>query len=58
MGLVVLATVLTATPGSAWLEYNSSQGTLLIHVLYDEPDSDWIGVIKNRYEKLLMEIFE
>lgn len=58
MGLAVLAIVLTATPGSAWLEYNSSQGTLLIHVLENNPNSDWVGTIKNRYEKLLMEIFE
>jgi multicomponent K+:H+ antiporter subunit E len=58
MGLAILATVLTATPGSAWLEYNSSQGTLLIHVLENESQSDWVGTIKNRYEKLLMEIFE
>ena len=58
MGLAVLAIVLTATPGSAWLEYNSSQGTLLIHVLENDTTSDWVGTIKNRYESLLMEIFE
>lgn len=58
MGLAVLSIVLTATPGSAWLEYNSSQGTLLIHVLENQSQSDWVGTIKNRYEKLLMEIFE
>ncbi|NTJ41312.1 Na+/H+ antiporter subunit E [Agrobacterium larrymoorei] len=58
MGLALLAVVLTATPGSAWLEYNSSQGTLLIHVLDDVSESHWINLIKNRYEKMLMEIFE
>ena len=58
MGLAVLATILTATPGSAWLEYNSSQRTLLIHVLDDVDEAAWINLIKNRYEKLLMEIFE
>ena len=58
MGLAVLSIVLTATPGSAWLEYNSSQGTLLIHVLENQSQSDWVSTIKNRYEKLLMEIFE
>ncbi len=58
MGLAVLATILTSTPGSAWLEYNSSQGTLLLHVLDDEDEAAWISLIKNRYEKLLMEIFE
>ncbi len=58
MALAVLATILTSTPGSAWLEYNSSQGTLLIHVLDDVDEAAWISLIKNRYEKLLMEIFE
>lgn len=58
LGLSVLAIVLTATPGSAWLEYNSSQGTLLIHVLDNVSESAWVHTIKNRYEKMLMEIFE
>jgi multicomponent K+:H+ antiporter subunit E len=58
MGLAVLATILTSTPGSAWLEFNSSQGTLLIHVLDDVDETAWINLIKTRYEKLLMEIFE
>ncbi|KQO78992.1 Na+/H+ antiporter subunit E [Rhizobium sp. Leaf262] len=58
MGLAILAIVLTATPGSAWLEYNSSQGTLLIHVLDEVSEAHWRNIIKNRYEKLLMEIFE
>jgi multicomponent K+:H+ antiporter subunit E len=58
MGLAVLAVILTATPGSAWLEYNSSQGTLLIHVLDNVNEASWTRLIKNRYEKMLMEIFE
>ncbi len=57
-GLAVLSIILTATPGSAWLEYNSSQGTLLIHVLDNVSETAWINLIKNRYEKMLMEIFE
>ncbi|SCX15914.1 Na+/H+ antiporter subunit E [Agrobacterium rosae] len=58
MGLAFLAIVLTATPGSAWLEYNSSQGTLLIHVLDEMEEQHWQSLIKGRYEKILMEIFE
>ncbi|NTF30851.1 Na+/H+ antiporter subunit E [Rhizobium skierniewicense] len=58
MGLSILAVVLTAAPGSAWLEYNSSQGTLLIHVLDEMNEAYWHNLIKGRYEKLLMEIFE
>jgi multicomponent K+:H+ antiporter subunit E len=58
MGLATLAIILTSTPGSAWLEYNSSQGTLLLHVLDNVDETAWTALIKNRYEKLLMEIFE
>jgi multicomponent K+:H+ antiporter subunit E len=58
MGLSILAIVLTAAPGSAWLEYNSSQGTLLIHVLDEMNEAYWHNLIKGSYEKLLMEIFE
>lgn len=58
IGLATLAVILTSTPGSAWLEYNSSQGTLLLHVLDNVDETAWTALIKNRYEKLLMEIFE
>ncbi|MDI7862143.1 Na+/H+ antiporter subunit E [Rhizobiaceae bacterium n13] len=56
--LAILAVILTATPGSAWLEYNSVDGTLLMHVLDLVDDDAWTDLVKNRYEKLLMEIFE
>lgn len=56
--LAVLAVILTSTPGSAWLEYNSTQKTLLVHVLDLTDERAWIDLIKNRYEKLLQEIFE
>lgn len=58
MGLTFLAVIVTSTPGSAWLEYNSSQKTLLVHVLDVVDERAWIDLIKNRYEKLLQEIFE
>jgi multicomponent K+:H+ antiporter subunit E len=55
--LAVLAIIITATPGSAWLEYDSHQRSVLIHV-FDLADGDeWRDLIKNRYEKLLLEIF-
>lgn len=58
MALALLSCILTSTPGTAWLEYQTANGRLLIHVLdlYDE--QAWIDLIKNRYERLLMEIFE
>jgi multicomponent K+:H+ antiporter subunit E len=55
--LALLATILTSTPGSVWLEYDSYDGSILMHVLDLEEEEQWIATIKNRYEKLLMEIF-
>lgn len=58
MGLAILAIIVTSTPGTAWLDYNTARGTLLLHV-FDLVDEDaWLALIKNRYEHLLMEIFE
>ena len=57
-GLAVLACLLTATPGSAWLEYDRERSTVLIHV-FDLIDADeWVTTIKARYETLLLEIFQ
>lgn len=58
MGLAVLAVILTSTPGTAWLDYNSSRGTLLLHVFDLVDEQEWLDLIKNRYENLLLEIFE
>jgi multicomponent K+:H+ antiporter subunit E len=55
--LAILAVVLTSTPGSAWLEYDSYDKSILMHVLDLADEEQWIDTIKNRYEKLLMEIF-
>jgi multicomponent K+:H+ antiporter subunit E len=56
-GLALLAIILTATPGSAWLDYSHARGELLIHV-FDLVDEDaWRETICNRYERLLLEIF-
>ncbi|KQQ35088.1 MULTISPECIES: Na+/H+ antiporter subunit E [Rhizobium/Agrobacterium group] len=55
--LAVLAIVLTSTPGSAWLEYDSNDNTVLLHVLDLDDEAKWRDMVKNRYEKLLMEIF-
>jgi multicomponent K+:H+ antiporter subunit E len=56
--LAVLAVVLTCTPGTAWLEYDSAEQTLLMHVLDLDDEGRWRDMVKIRYEKLLMEIFE
>lgn len=56
-GLVILACIVTATPGSAWLEYSAARNTVLIHVLDLVDENEWIETLKNRYESLLLEIF-
>ena len=57
-GLAVLAVIVTSTPGTAWLDYSSARSTLLLHVFDLVDESEWLDLIKNRYEHLLMEIFE
>ena len=56
--LACLALIITATPGSAWVQFNRGTGVLLIHVLDLIDEEDWIRLLKLRYEMLLMEIFE
>ncbi len=57
-GLAVLACIVTSTPGTAWVEHAHDSNALLIHVLDLDDEEQWIALIKNRYEALLMEIFE
>lgn len=57
-GLAVLAIIVTATPGTAWIEYDPRNGHLLLHVFDLIDEDDWVDIITSRYEALLMEIFE
>jgi len=57
-GLAVLACIITATPGSAWLEYDRARSTVLIHVFDLIDEAQWIETIRTRYETLLLEIFQ
>lgn len=55
--LAVLAIIVTATPGTAWLDHDPDRGLLLLHV-FDARDEALVRhLICNRYEALLMEIF-
>ena len=56
VGLAILAIVLTSTPGTAWIDYDSSQGRLLLHVFDLNDGDDWREIVQNRYERLLLEI--
>ncbi|AGF76567.1 Na+/H+ antiporter subunit E [Bartonella vinsonii] len=56
-GLAVLACILAITPGTVWIAYNRKNGELLLHVLNLKDGYDYQQLIKQRYEKLLLEIF-
>jgi multicomponent K+:H+ antiporter subunit E len=58
LALAILACIVTSTPGTAWVEYDRRRNTLLLHVFDLVDESDWIDLIKNRYEQQLLEIFE
>lgn len=57
-GLSVLAIILTSTPGTLWVQYDSGRQRLLLHVLDLVDEKEWIDLIQGRYERLLKEIFE
>jgi multicomponent K+:H+ antiporter subunit E len=56
-GLAVLACIITSTPGTLWVSFDSANGTLTIHVLDLVDENEWVRTIKGRYERLLLEIF-
>ena len=57
LALRMLAVIITATPGTAWLEYDDETGVLLLHVFDLKDPAEWQDLIANRYESLLMEAF-
>jgi multicomponent K+:H+ antiporter subunit E len=57
-GLAVLAMVMCLTPGTAWGEVAFDRRTLLIHVFDLDDEAAFVAMIKQRYERPLMEIFE
>lgn len=56
-GLTVLALIITATPGTIWVQFDRGRGILLVHVLDLVDEQEWVRLIKRRYEALLLEIF-
>ena len=56
-GLVVLACIVTSTPGTVWVDFNEASATLTIHVLDLVDETEWVRTIKGRYERPLLEIF-
>lgn len=57
-GLAALAIILTATPGTLWVQYDAATGTLLLHVFDLLDENEWRRLVKERYERRLREIFE
>ena len=57
-GLAMLAAIVTATPGTVWVELSPDRGTLTLHVLDLTDENASIRWIKDRYERRLMRIFE
>lgn len=56
--LAVLSMICCLTPGTAWGELSLDRSALLLHVFDVEDDQVFITMIKTRYERPLMEIFE
>lgn len=57
-GLAVLAGIVTSTPGTVWVDHDPATRTLTLHVLDLRDEQEWIAWVKNRYERMLMRIFE
>lgn len=56
--LAFLAIIVTATPGTVWVEFDEETGELLLHILDLIDEATWIDTITNRYERRLLEIFK
>ena len=58
LGISVLASTISLTPGTVSADYNQDTGILIVHALHLEDAAAEIDTIKTRYEKPLMEIFK
>lgn len=56
--LAALGCIITGCPGTVWAGLTEDSSVFTIHVLDLRDESEWIDIVKNRYEVLLMEIFE
>mgnify|MGYP001213400953 CR=1 FL=1 len=57
-GLAVLAAIMCVIPGTIWSEIALERSALLVHIFDLADAQDEIELIKTRYERPLMEIFE
>ncbi|EJE53450.1 multisubunit Na+/H+ antiporter, MnhE subunit [Acidovorax sp. CF316] len=56
--LAVLAVIVCIAPGTAWAELSVDRSMLMLHVLEVDDAQAIAALIKQRYERPLMEIFE
>lgn len=57
-GIAALSAIVTATPGTVWAGLSESGDELTLHVLDLADEAALIRLIKERYERPLMSIFE
>ena len=57
-GLALLAMIVCITPGTAWAELSRDRSMLLLHVFEIDDAAAMAAMVKQRYERPLMEIFE
>lgn len=55
-GRALLGCIVTYTPGTVWVDV--SNNVLTLHVLDLENEDFWIELVKTRYERTLMEVFQ
>lgn len=56
--LSILAGIVTATPGTIWVRYDPQTGVMVLHILDLVDEAAWTTLIKERYERSLMMVFE
>ncbi len=56
--LAVLAMIVCITPGTSWAEVSMDHSMLMLHVLELGDKPSFVAMVKERYERPLMEIFE
>lgn len=57
-GLAVLSMIITSTPGTVWVGLGVGGATLKLHILDLKDEEGWIRLVKGRYEKPLLEVFQ
>ena len=58
LGISVLASAISLTPGTVSTDLSKDQKTLIVHALHVEDMDAEIAAIKSRYERPLMEVFK